>query len=128
MKTFAKGMSSVLMVVCFAAAALAQGNPRGTAILRERSWGPATNRVRAGAVSVEYGRPSLNGRTVEEVLGKLPPGGMWQVGADTSTTFKTDLDLAFNDADPTPSSHWTPSLIIPAGEYSIWMQRQADNS
>ena len=41
---------------------------------------------------------------------------MWRLGADTSTTFKTDIDLAFGD------------VTIPAGEYSIWMQRQEDNS
>ena len=34
----------------------------------------------------------------------------------TSTTFKTEISLAFGD------------VTIPAGEYSIWMQRQEDNS
>jgi hypothetical protein len=32
------------------------------------------------------------------------------------TTFKTEIDLAFGH------------ITIPAGEYSIWMQRQSDNS
>jgi len=119
MKAFAKGMLSFLMAVSFVvSAAFSQSNPRGTSILT----------LRGKTLSVEYGRPSLSGRTVDEVLGKLPPGALWQVGADTSTTFKTDVDLAFSDVDPTPDSRWTPSLVIPAGEYSIWMQRQADNS
>jgi hypothetical protein len=119
MKAFAKGMLSFLMAVSFVvSAAFSQSNPRGTSILT----------LRGKTLSVEYGRPSLKGRTVDEVLGKLPPGALWQVGADTSTTFKTDVDLAFSNVDPTPDSHWTPSLVIPAGQYSIWMQKQADNS
>ena len=38
------------------------------------------------------------------------------MGDNTSTTFKTEGDLAFGD------------VTVPAGEYSIWMQRQEDNS
>jgi hypothetical protein len=107
MKAFAKGMLGVLMAACFAAsAAFSLDNPRGTSILH----------LRGKTVSVEYGRPSLRGRTVDALLGKLPPGGIWRLGDDTSTTFKTEIDLVFGD------------VTIPAGEYSIWMQRQADNS
>ncbi|MGO8786067.1 MAG: DUF2911 domain-containing protein [Terriglobia bacterium] len=106
MKKFAIGVLSVLTVACFAFAALAQSNPRGT----------STETIKAKTVSVEYGRPSLKGRTSDALLGRLKPGGVWRLGADTSTTFKTDIDLAFGD------------VTIPAGEYSIWMQRQEDNS
>jgi hypothetical protein len=97
---------SVLMVACLAALAVAQSNPRGTSSLT----------VNGKTVSVEYGRPSLKGRTTDELLGGLKPGGVWRLGADTSTTFKTQIDLAFGD------------VTVPAGEYSIWMQRQDENS
>src|SRR5208337_2775723 len=106
MKKFAMGLLSVLMVACFAAVVVAQGNPRGTSTLT----------LKGKTVSVDYGRPSLKGRTTDELLGRLKPGGMWRLGANTSTTFKTGIDLAFGD------------VTIPAGEYSIWMQRQEDNS
>jgi hypothetical protein len=120
MKIFAKGMSSVLMVACFAAVALAQGNPRGTSNLH----------LHGEAVSVEYGRPSLSGRTVDELLGKLPPGGVWRLGADTSTTFRTEIDLVFGEdcASRQAATRWQcPAVTIPAREYSIWMQRQEGN-
>jgi Protein of unknown function (DUF2911) len=107
MKAFAKGMLGVLIATCFVtSAAFSQDNPRGTSILH----------LRGKTVSVEYGRPVAKGRTVDALLGKLPPAGIWRLGADTSTTFKTDIDLGFGD------------VAIPAGEYSIWMQRQKDNS
>jgi hypothetical protein len=106
MRKIAIAALSVMMLACLAAVTLAQGNPRGK----------STITLKGKAVSVEYGRPSLKGRTTDALLGRLQPGGLWRLGADTSTTFKTDGDLTFGD------------VTIPAGEYSIWMQRQADNS
>jgi hypothetical protein len=106
MKKLAIAVLSVLMLACFAAVGLAQGNPRGTSTLT----------LKGKTVSVDYGRPSLKGRTTDDLLGSLKPGALWRLGADKSTTFKTGIDLAFGD------------VTIPAGEYSIWMQRQEDNS
>ena len=108
MKKIAIGLLSVLVVACFAAVALAQRNPRGKTSLT----------INGKTVSVDYGRPALKGRTIDDptLLGMLHAGGFWRMGDNTSTTLKTEIDLAFGDA------------IVPAGEYSLWMQRQADNS
>jgi hypothetical protein len=109
MKKIATGLLSVLMVVCFAVQALAQHktrNPRGTSTLT----------LKGKTVSVEYGQPSLKGQTIEQRLAGLKPGDLWRIGADTSTTFKTEVDLAFG------------GVTIPAGEYSIWMQQQEDKT
>jgi hypothetical protein len=38
------------------------------------------------------------------------------MGSNKSTTFKTEIDLDFG------------GVTVPAGEYSLWMQRQDDNS
>ncbi|HEV2176770.1 MAG TPA: DUF2911 domain-containing protein [Terriglobia bacterium] len=84
----------------------AQNNPRGKAAVD----------LNGTKVSVEYGRPSLNGRTVDALLGQLPAGGFWRLGADKSTTFSTSGDLAFGD------------VAVPKGDYSLWAQKQADNS
>ena len=55
MRKLAMGMLIVLMVGCFAAAALAQAGPRGTSTLS----------LKGKTVSVEYGRPSLRGRSTD---------------------------------------------------------------
>ncbi len=97
---------SLMMISCMAVVARAQGNTRGTSSLT----------LKGKTISVDYGRPALKGRTTDELLGRLNSGGVWRLGANTSTTLKTGVDLAFGD------------VTVPAGEYSIWMQRQGDNS
>jgi hypothetical protein len=97
---------SALMVATFAVSALGQGNPRGTSKLI----------LKGKTVSVEYGRPALKGRSVDQLLSQLKAGAVWRMGADKSTTFSTGVDLAFGDT------------TVPVGDYSLWMQKQEDNS
>ena len=100
---------AVLATVCLVVGAesgFAQGNPRGTAKIS----------LGGKAISVEYGRPSLKGRSVADLLGQLKPGDFWRLGADKSTTFSTAADLQFGD------------VTIPTGQYSLWAQRGADDS
>ena len=94
-------------VMVFSALPLvAQRNPRGTEKLT----------LQGKAVTMEYGRPSLNGRSVQDLLANVPAGGFWRLGADKSTTFSTEADLAFGDA------------TVPKGEYSLWVGKQDDGS
>ncbi len=94
---------SVLMV---SVSAHAQRNPRGAAELN----------LNGKKVSVEYGRPSLKGRSGQELLSKLKSGEVWRLGADKSTTFSAPTDLGFGD------------VTVPAGEYSLWARKEGDNS
>jgi hypothetical protein len=90
-------------MVLFTVPLLAQKNPRDTSKLM----------IGGKAVTVEYGRPSLKGRTAEQLLEKVSAGEVWRLGADKSTTFSTEADLAFGDA------------VIPKGEYSLWARKEA---
>jgi hypothetical protein len=95
-----------LMIALLTAAAWAQRNPRGTAKLD----------VNGKAVKVEYGRPLLHGRAVEQMLSQLKAGEVWRLGADQSTTFSTSGDLRFGGS------------TVPKGEYSLWARKETDNS
>jgi hypothetical protein len=106
MKRLLCGICGLALLVILAVPGLAHGNSRGTSKLD----------INGKTVSVEYGRPSLKGRSVDEMLGKLKPGDVWRLGADASTTFATPIDLIFGN------------VALPAGEYSLWARREADNT
>ncbi|HET7840978.1 MAG TPA: DUF2911 domain-containing protein [Terriglobia bacterium] len=106
MKRLLLGITTFAVLISMSTVASAQRNPRGKAALD----------LGGKKVSVEYGRPSLKGRTAEDMLSKLPVGGFWRLGADTSTTFTTSGDLAFGDTK------------VPAGTYSLWAQKESDTS
>jgi len=59
-------------------------------------------------VVIEYGRPTLQGR---DMLGRLPEGQTWRMGADADTTLKTDAELTFG------------TVVVPKGEYVLTAKR-----
>ncbi len=97
---------SFMAIAIVASLALAQGNPRGSAKLT----------LKGKTITVDYGRPSLKGRTINDLASQLKEGDVWRFGADKSTTFSTPVDLAFGD------------VTVPKGEYSLWVQKQGDDS
>lgn len=58
-------------------------------------------------LSIEYGRPSLKGRTPGKDVDPYD-GREWRTGADEATTFKTDKALKFG------------SVAVPAGTYTLY--------
>lgn len=62
--------------------------------------------IDGAAISIEYGRPYLKGRTVGKNV--APHGQVWRTGADEATTLKTDTPLKFG------------SLAVPAGTYTLF--------
>lgn len=106
MRRYSIAMLAVILCLAFAGAALAQHNARGSTKIE----------VQGHAVSIDYGRPALHGRSITDMLGKLPAGGFWRLGADSSTTFKAAADLKFG------------GVTVPKGIYSLWAQKQSDNS
>jgi hypothetical protein len=59
-------------------------------------------------ISIEYGRPSVKGRTIFGPEGMHKPGAVWRMGADEATTLKTNKDLMFG------------AVHVPAGTYTLY--------
>ena len=59
-------------------------------------------------VSINYGRPQLQGR---DMLSQLPDGQIWRLGMNDATALETSSDLAFGDT------------VLQAGRYSIWAKK-----
>lgn len=62
-------------------------------------------------VTVEYGRPSLNGR---DMLSQVSSGMVWRLGSEDATTITSDGALMFGDQ------------MVPAGSYSLFAEKTDD--
>lgn len=80
--------AAALLALALAAPAAAQ---RGDDAARKSKNGKTEATVAGVAVTVEYGRPLVNGR---EIWGKLVPyGRVWRTGADEATTITFSKDV-----------------------------------
>lgn len=102
MTNFLKARLVPAVGFCLAVAAIAFAhNPRGKT--------EAT--IGGKAVTVEYGRPSLNGR---DMLGQATPGMVWRLGSEAATTITSEGDLMIG------------SNMAPAGAYSLFAKKTDD--
>jgi hypothetical protein len=60
-------------------------------------------------VAVEYGRGSLKGRAIKDLLAQLPADRVWRAGVDQVTTLTTEGDITIGGQK------------VPAGKYSLYV-------
>ena len=82
-----------------ASAASAQQAPRET----------VKAQVGAAKVSIEYGQPSLKGRSTDELLKQLPADRMWRAGVNQVTTLTVEGEVLVGGKK------------VPAGKYSLYV-------
>jgi len=75
----------------------------------QTSRGDASAEIGGHKVSVDYGRPALKGRDLDELLKQLPPDRMWRAGENQVTVLSTDGALKIGGA------------TVPAGKYSVYV-------
>ncbi len=93
-------LTAAALAILFGGSALAQSPaPRETVSVA----------VGAKKVSIEYGRPSLKGRTFDELVQQLPSERIWRAGVNQVTTFSTEGDILVGDSK------------VPAGKYSLYL-------
>jgi len=83
--------------------------PRPPAAARET----VTATLNGKKVAIDYGRPALNGRKVDELVAQLPADRVWRAGANEVTTLTTDTDLLIGGKK------------VPAGKYSVYIYAPA---
>ena len=94
---------AALLVLGTAVSAQAQSNPRGS----------ATTTVDGKKVAIDYGRPALKGRTLEELTAKLPADRIWRAGENQVTTLTTETALEIG------------GKVVPPGKYSLYVHAPA---
>ena len=96
---------ATVLAASVAMPALAQ-NPRGA----------ASASVGGKKLAVDYGRPALKGRALDELLKQLPSDRMWRAGENQVTTMSLDGDVMIGDKK------------VPAGKYSVYVHAADANT
>ena len=74
-------------------------------------------------ISIEYGRPSLKGRSIEELFKELPADRMWRAGVDQVTTLTTETALSVG-GKTVPAGKYSVYVHVPeAGDYSLVLNK-----
>jgi hypothetical protein len=82
-----------------------------------------TTTVGGKKVTVVYGRPSLWGRPITELIAQLPADRMWRAGVDAVTTFSTEADLLVGDKKVPAGSYSLYVFAPPEGDWSVVLNR-----
>ncbi len=85
---------------------LAQGGSRGK----------ASATIGSAHVSIDYGRPMLNGR---DPMGMIKPGQVWRLGASAPTTISTDRDLMFGNTRVPKGNHILLAQLTEPGKWVL---------
>ncbi len=94
----------ILILCLIAVPGFSQMAPRDTAMTY----------VHGKAVAIEYGRPSLKGRSVSDLISKLEGDRIWRAGSEQVTTLNTETALKMGGQK------------VPAGEYSVYLHCPED--
>ncbi len=71
--------------------------------------GKAAAAVSGKMATVDYGRPVLKGRSLDDLFKELPPDRVWRAGQNQVTTLTTEGDILVG------------TQKVPAGKYSVYV-------
>ena len=101
MRRIAYGMAAVLVMTAAASLSAQKTTPvhpgKGGSPHVRTEW-----TIDGASLSIEYGQPSLKGRTDAALM---PNGQPWRVGADEATVLKTDKPLKFGTLTLEPGTY-----------------------
>ncbi len=93
-------------LACFATVLAASVAVTGQA---QNPRGAASTSVAGKTLAVDYGRPALKGRSLDELLKQLPPDRIWRAGENQVSTMSVDGDVVIG------------GKRVPAGKYSVYV-------
>ena len=91
-----RSIAAVIIVLCVSLPALSQNRGKAEAIVKGKN------------ISIDYGRPALQGR---DMLGMARPGIVWRLGMDEATEIQTAATLVVAGKELKP------------GKYTLWAKK-----
>ncbi|MBI1745993.1 MAG: DUF2911 domain-containing protein [Acidobacteria bacterium] len=85
--------------------------------------GMATVMIGDGKVTVDYGRPELKGRNVNELM---VVGKIWRMGKDDATTLTSDVDLVFGEKKLAKGKYTLVAKKIAADQWNLLILSKGD--
>jgi Protein of unknown function (DUF2911) len=95
----------VLVMAAVAALGVTASAQKTTAVHPGKAGSPHVKTewtIDGANIAIEYGRPSIKGRSEAELM---PPGAPWRTGADEATTITTDKALRFGSLSLAPGTY-----------------------
>ena len=108
-------VSTLLIVVLSCAVLFAQRTPPPR--------GKATASIGGKAVTIDYGRPALKGRSMDELFKQLPPDRVWRAGQNQVTTLTTEGDISIGGKKIPAGKYSLYAHIAPGGEWSLILNK-----
>jgi len=87
--------------------------------------GEAKATVGNAKVTIEYGRPTLKGRDITQMIA---PGRLWRIGADAPTTIESTADLEFGGTRVPKGKHILLARLIDPGKWSLAVSTRSASS
>jgi hypothetical protein len=81
----------------------------GLAAFGQEPWDIARTTIDGKNVTIEYGRPKLNGRDISDLMKQLPADRVWRAGSGPMTLLMAEANLSIG------------GKRVPAGNYSLYM-------
>jgi hypothetical protein len=125
-KIMMKNLKSTLVLLLIVTMSFAQESPRKQ----------ATGKVGEITVAIDYGSPSVKGRSIWGEL--VPYGKVWRAGANENTTFSFDKDVKIGDANikagkygffiiPSKNEEWTVILNSKNDAWGAFSYKQEED-
>jgi len=99
----------------------------GTIVLAQNAMPPRGKTTIDKLASIDYGRPSLKGRSIDDMFQKLPADRVWRAGQNQVTILTADQDLLVGKTK-IPSGKYSVYVHIgESGEWSLILNRDLGN-
>ncbi len=111
--TFGRAAKGTLLAIVGVAVGIALTS---IGFAHDNNEGESKAMLGSASVTISYGRPSLKGR---DLMQMIQPGNLWRMGADMPTTIDSSADLDFGGTRVPKGKHVLLARYVGPGQWSL---------